>query len=326
MTDKKQNIKKSAAILIITFLTSCSLKSQPAPTPDMGALATQMWVDLSVEQTLAAAIPTTTPLPTAAPTLISTPALHSTPISAPDDPDNYPPVYNPVNNMELAYIPAGEFLMGSSPFDHDLSESELPQHSVYLDAFWISKTQVTNAMFTACVNAGICRYSVSHTINPHYLDPLYANHPVVYVSWEMSQTYCHWTDGRLPTEAEWEKAARGPDGARYAWGEERPRLKFVNAYDEYGTTTMVGIFPYGISYYGVFDMGGNVREWVYDWFDPDYYQYTPDRNPMGPPTGDKKVLKGASFSDDYRFCRASNRLKHEPASPGNVRGFRCVYP
>ena len=76
----------------------------------------------------------------------------------------------------------------------------------------------------------------------------------------------------------------------------------------------------------MFDMGGNVREWVNDWYDPTYYQYTTDRNPMGPETGDKKVLKGASFSDEYRYCRASNRLSHEPASPGTVRGFRCVYP
>ena len=317
---------KKAAILILAVLTSCSPKAHPNPTPDIGALATQMWVDLSVHQTLEAAIPTATSLPTTAPTLTPTPAFLSTPIPAPVDPYNYQPVNNPVDYMILAYVPAGEFLMGASHYDSGLDENELPQHSVYLDAFWISKTQVTNAMFTACVNTNICNYSVSHTTNPHYLDPLYANHPVVYVSWEMAQTYCNWTGGRLPTEAEWEKAARGPDGVRYAWGEELPRLKFVNANNEYGTTTAAGIFPYGKSYYGVFDMGGNVREWVSDWYNAAYYQTTPDRNPMGPSTGDKKVLKGASFSDNYRYCRVSNRLAHEPKSPGNVRGFRCVYP
>ena len=191
MADKKHNINKSGAILIIALLISCSPKAQSAPTPDMGALATQMWVELSVQQTLAAANPTATPPPTATPTLIPTPTVLSTPLPAPADPDNAPPVFNPVNNMELAYIPAGEFLMGSNPYDSDLDENELPQHSVYLDAFWISKTQVTNAMFTACVNAGICKYSVSHTVNPRYLDSLYTGHPVVYVSWEMTQTYCH---------------------------------------------------------------------------------------------------------------------------------------
>ena len=326
MADRRKNIKVFTTICLITLLASCAQKTQPAPTPDIDALATQMWIEQSVQQTLEASIPTTTSLPTATPVLTTTPTYLSTPISAPANLDNYPPFYNPVNNMELAYVPEGKFLMGSNPYDHYLGQSELPQHSVYLDAFWISKTQVTNAMFTSCVNAGVCKYSVSHKINPHYLDPLYSNHPVVYVSWEMAQTFCRWTGGSLPTEAEWEKAARGPDGARYAWGEERPRLKFVNAANEYGTTTITGIFPYGKSYYGVFDMGGNVREWVNDWYDPTYYQYTTDRNPMGPETGDKKVLKGASFSDEYRYCRASNRLSHEPASTGNVRGFRCVYP
>jgi len=272
MVGKRQNIKKNAAILILAVLSSCSPKTHPDPTPDVGALATQMWVNLSVQQTLDAAIPTATPLPTATPTLIPAPAFLSTPIPAPADPYNYPPVFNPIDHMDLAYIPAGEFLMGASPYDSGSDENELPQHSIYLDAFWISKTQVTNSMFTTCVNANACNYSVSHTTNPHYLDPLYANHPVVYVSWETAQTYCNWTGGRLPTEAEWEKAARGPDGMRYAWGKELPRLKFVNADNEYGTTTIAGIFPYGKSTYGVFDMGGNVREWVSDWYDAAYYQ------------------------------------------------------
>lgn len=308
------------------WLISCVPKPQPAPTPDVGAIATQMWVELSVKQTLAAAIPTNTPFPTETPTPIPGLVFISTPIIPPSDLSSITTVQNPVDQMRLAYIPAGEFLMGSNRNDSSKGDDELPQHKVYLDAFWISTTQVTNVKFTACVNAGVCNYSVSHTTNPHYLDPLYANHPVVYVSWEAAQTYCGWTGGHLPTEAEWEKAARGPDGLHYAWGEDPPRLKFVNAANEYGTTTIVGIFPYGKSFYGAFDMGGNVREWVHDWYDPTYYQYAPDRNPVGPESGEKKVLKGASFSDDYGYCRAANREAHVPLSPGNVRGFRCVYP
>ena len=104
------------------------------------------------------------------------------------------------------------------------------------------------------------------------------------------------------------------------------RIKFANAGDEIGNTTAVGTFPYGTSYYGVLDMGGNVREWVSDWYDPNYYQYSPYMNPQGPETGDKKVLKGASFQDPWRYSRSANRLAHEPESPGAVRGFRCVYP
>lgn len=316
-------MKKSAAVIILLILSACSPAAQPSPTPDMGMLATQLWVQLSVQETLsAAAQPSATPQPTPTPT----PVWRSTPIPAPPDPLNYAPVFNPFDLMELVYVPTGDFLMGASPYDSAREPNEEPRHTVFLDAFWISKTQVTNTMFNACAAAGVCAYSVSHTTNPHYLDPFYASHPVVYVSWEMAQTYCEWTGGRLPTEAEWEKAARGPDGARYAWGEELPRLKFVNAGNEYGTTTTVGLFPYGKSYYGAFDMGGNLREWVSDWFDPDYYQYAPASNPTGPETGEKKVLKGASFSDEFRYCRVSNRLSHEPGSPGIVRGFRCVYP
>jgi formylglycine-generating enzyme required for sulfatase activity len=227
--------------------------------------------------------------------------------------------------MQLIYIPAGEFKMGSTKYDQDREVNEEPQRKVYLDAFWISKTQVTNAMFNACVAAGVCRYSASHTTNPNYLDALYASHPVVYVSWQAAQDYCSWVGGSLPTEAQWEKAARGPDGAKYPWGEESPRIKFTNSNNEIGNTTAVGQFPYGASYYGVFEMGSNVREWVWDWYDAIYYQVAPNENPRGPETGEKKVLKGAAYSDSYRFTRPANRLSHEPGSPGAVRGFRCAF-
>lgn len=216
--------------------------------------------------------------------------------------------------------------MGSTENDTNRDINEGPQHTVYLDAYWFSKTQVTNAMFTACVSNGVCNYSVSASTNPHYFDPLYASHPVVYIAWDMAQTYCDWTGGRLPTEAEWEKAARGPSGAKYPWGENQPREKFVNVNNFIGNTTVVGIFPFGKSFYGALDMGGNVREWVSDWYDPNYYQNSPTSNPQGPDSGETKVLKGASFSDPFRYTRPASRLTHEPGSPGAVRGFRCVYP
>ncbi|MCD6356284.1 MAG: SUMF1/EgtB/PvdO family nonheme iron enzyme, partial [Anaerolineaceae bacterium] len=151
---------------MLFVFVSCTPRTQASPTLDVGMLATQMWIDLSVQQTLAASIPTETPLPTTGPTTTPTSTFISTPMPTPADPQNAPPAYNPINGMELVYIPAGEFLMGASPYDSDLKEDELPQHSVYLDAFWISKFQVTNAMFNSCVNAGVCNYSASHTTNP----------------------------------------------------------------------------------------------------------------------------------------------------------------
>jgi len=321
-------LDKKFLLLLISalFFSSCAQKTSSAATPDMGMLATQMWVKLSVEQTLSASIPTSTPEPTATFTPLPTPDLRSTPIPGPADPANYLPVYNPISSMELVYVPAGEFLMGSTTNDTNRDANEEPQHRIYLDAFWISKTQVTNGMFTVCVSSGSCKYSVSAATNPNYFDPLFANHPVVYVAWDMAQTYCGWTGGRLPTEAEWEKAARGPNGAKYPWGEDQPREKFINVNNFIGNTTVSGIFPYGKSFYGALDMGGNVREWVSDWYDPNYYQNSPTSNPQGPETGESKVLKGASYSNPIRYARPASRLSHVPASPGAVRGFRCVYP
>ena len=279
----------------------------------------------SIEQTLSA-VPTITPASPAEGTPVSAelPEAASTAMPAPQSTESE--TVNPIDGMRLIYIPAGEFTMGSSKYDRDLETNEVPQHSVTLDAYWISQTQVTNAMYNQCVASGACAYSAGHEINPHYLDPAYNDHPVVYVTWQSAMNYCTWSGGRLPTEAEWEKAARGSGGQKYAWGNNSAAEELVNANNTYDSTTPAGQFSQGASPYGVLDMGGNVREWVWDWYDPYYYQYTPADNPAGPVEGEKKVLKGASFSDIYRFTRPANRLAHDPTSPGANRGFRCVYP
>jgi formylglycine-generating enzyme required for sulfatase activity len=252
------------------------------------------------------------------------PAAAATPLPTPSGSDNTNP--HPLTGMTLVYIPAGEFIMGTSKYDRDLETNEVPQRTVTLDAFWISRTEVTNAMYTQCVQAGACVYSASGQTNPRYTDSAFADHPVVYIAWQAAQDYCAWSGGRLPTEAEWEKAARGTQGAKFAWGNTSPDESLINANNTVGDTTPVEQFPAGASPYGVLDMGGNVREWVWDWYDPYYYQYAPDSNPSGPVSGEKKVLKSASFSDIYRFARPGNRLAHDPHSPGVNRGFRCVYP
>lgn len=232
----------------------------------------------------------------------------------------------PINRMEMVYIPAGEFLMGSEPGEPGSTEDENPQHRVYLDGYWISMFPVTNTMYQRCVRAKVCQYSVERETNPRSRDPLFADHPAVHMTWTDAQHYCEWMGGRLPTEAEWEKAARGPNGWKYPWGNMHPNMNITNAKNMVGDTTPVGMFPDDRSYYGLYDMGGNVREWVADWYNADFYSESPTENPQGAASGEKKVLKGASWGDIYRFTRTANRLAHFPESPGHNRGFRCVIP
>ena len=309
------------------LLCACLADGLFAPTPDAALAATQTAQSAllaSIQQTLGAIATITPYAPGSPPQESALPAWRSTPRPTPQASDAL--VTNEADGMALAHVPAGEFLMGSSQYDRDLDTNEAPQHKVWLDAFWISRTQVTNRMYARCVEAGVCQYSASQRTNPRYLNPQFADHPVVYVAWQAAQDYCEWSGGRLPTEAEWEKAARGRQGQKYSWGNGPPADGVINANQLVGDTTPAGQFPAGASPYGALDMGGNVREWVWDWYDPYYYQYAPQKNPTGPASGEKKVLKGASYSDSLRFARPANRLAHEAASPGVNRGFRCIYP
>lgn len=298
---------------------TASVKMQQLATQMVATIqfraAIQKTAEYSIHATQTALAPTSTPIPT--PT--------ATPIPSPT-PNPGTNRFISKDNMIVIFIPAGEFIMGSSEDDKDAKAEEEPAHKVYTDAYWIDRTQVTNAMFRACVKIGACTYGLVPGTAPDYYNPLYDNHPVVYVTWQQAAAYCAWEGGRLPTEAEWEKAARGTKNTLYAWGDQLPNANLVNLNNYVGITTAVGLFPRGQSAYGLMDMGGNVREWVSDWFATDYYQHSPAKNPQGPETGEKKVLKGAAFRDQVVFGRAANRLTHVPNSPGNVRGFRCVIP
>ncbi len=198
--------------------------------------------------------------------------------------------HNPPTSDGMLLVPAGNYQMGCD-YVHDAkcADWESPRHTVYLDAYYIDMYEVTNARYKACVDAGACAApdpTSSRTRPNYYGNPAYSDYPVLGRSWDQATTFCAWEGKRLPTEAEWEKAARGSSDTRlYPWGDEMPTCQLANwgPFDGcVGDTSEVGSYPDGASPYGVMDMAGNVWEWVNDYFDPDYYSVSPIENPQGP--------------------------------------------
>lgn len=252
------------------------------------------------------------------------------------------------DGMPLVYVPTGEFKMGS---EFGLTD-ERPQHDVFLDAYWIDQTEVTNAMYRKCIEDGACNlpYSTVEFDNPDFSD-----HPIVFVSWVDAENYCEWAGRRQPTEAEWEKAAIWDAGSNeqrvYPWGNEYD-CKMGNFDDElildasimpntpedcdgYIRSAPVGSFSEGASPYGVLDMGGNVWEWVHDAFlevDPltasvqNYYAISPRENPQGvdPSLTDYRVVRGGSWSMLFGFGRGAYRLWYGLDDAYEDIGFRCA--
>ncbi len=217
----------------------------------------------------------------------------------------------------LVAIPGGEFIMGGSSNDN-------PEHTVSLSNYWIYRAPVTNQQYSLCVEAGLCDLP-NPDDNRVYEDPLRANDPVVGVNWEQATAYCSFMNARLPTEAEWEKAARGPDGNTFPWGEETPSCDLLNAADCVGETSDVtDYYPQGMSYYEVFDMAGNVYEWVADWYSPTYYGESPTEDPFGPDTGDQRSIRSSSYSSAFYATELARRFSSKPLDHRRDLGFRCV--
>jgi len=296
---------------------------QPAPTEPLPLLE-----PTDVPTSTPTSPPESTPTPTEPPTITPTPIEIVTEISSKD-------------GMLLVYIPAGEFKMGSARAeDPQTLEEELPQHIVYKDAYWIDQTEVTNAQYAMCVaDAGACtkpKDNTSLSRSSYYDNNQYANYPVIFVSWSQAAAYCAWAGRRLPTEAEWEKAARGPDGRIYPWGNTfdgtMANYCDINCnngwkddrYDDgYIDTSPVGDYPMGASVYGALDMAGNIYEWVADWYEP--YSRINQVNPTGPASGLEHIIRGGSWGDDPAHIRAAVRSHiNVPDYWMNFIGFRCA--
>jgi serine/threonine-protein kinase len=211
----------------------------------------------------------------------------------------------------------------------DRLADEKPVHKVTLDAFWIDKTEVTNKMYSLCVEAGVCREPAlnrSYTHSSYYGNSEFDDYPVIYVNWNMAKTYCEWADRRLPTEAEWEKAARGENANVYPWGNKTPNYRLLNYNSFVGDTTEVGTYPDGASIYGAYDMAGNVWEWVNDWYSETYYSSSPSSNPEGPDSGQYRVLRGGAWYFHDSNVRSAYRYGDDPDDPtiaSSYIGFRC---
>ena len=217
-------------------------------------------------------------------------------------------------------VAGGTFMMGDTI--GDLRPECRPAHQVSVSSFEMTRDEVTVQQYAVFLEAS------GKTPPPEWDRQLeQPNRPVVFVSWHDAAAFAKWAGGRLPTEAEWEKAARGTDARLYPWGDTPPNGNQANFGNAFSTTRPVGSYPEGKSPYGVLDMIGNVREWVFDVYGEYYYGESPEYNPQGPEPSDelkKRVLRGASYKDAVHFTHLGQRFGHVPNSPGENRGFRCA--
>ncbi len=336
-------------VIALPLLAACGLGSRgPTPSPEVTPTPTATATPMP---------PTATPTPTEtrrAPT--STPALKPTPVDLSLG-DTWT---RPADDIVMVYVPGGEFEMGTSDdrlkyslrlcretavrmfgegttcFSSEFAD-ERPAHMVALDGFWIDRFEVTNGQYRHCVEAGACTPPVesgSYTRDTYYGDNAYDDYPVVWVGWGQAKEYCTWAGARLPTEAEWEYAARGPEGRIFPWGDlfDGTRLNYCDVNcglgpndetvdDGFPDTAPVGSYPSGMSWCGALDMAGNVREWVAGWYGRYYGRQV---NPSGPYSGEFRISRGGSWLDPPENVRSAKRGRNALDFTVYKLGIRCV--
>ena len=299
----KTFLKMNATILVTVMMTACSVggSSQATETTESSVVSEGL---------------TPIPSPTSMEVELATVII-----------DDY--------DVPMVFVPAGPFEMGSS----DGAEDEQPVHTVTLEQFYIDQFEVTNSQYAVCVDAGVCdpttdttAFESSYSRGIYYGNPEYVDYPVIYANWNEAEKYCEWRGARLPTEAEWEKAARGGlEGENYPWGKSSPvcevgainGARFDDDQDcnDIDTTRVGSYSPNG---YGLYDMAGNVWEWVSDFYDKDYYAKSPATNPSGPEEGAFHVVRGGSWDSNANQLRVSDRRFNPPNSGALNSGFRCA--
>jgi formylglycine-generating enzyme required for sulfatase activity len=231
--------------------------------------------------------------------------------------------------MTQVFVPAGTLHMGG--LDVFVENDELPVHDVTIKEFWLDQTEVTNGMYSLCVKAESCRppQKTSSSKRASYFDnPEFQDYPVIQISWGDANNYCAWAGRRLPTEAEWERAARGDDMRTYPWGDEPPTERYANFDNLIRDTSRVGSYAAGASPFGALDMAGNVWEWVADFYDLDYYLTAPTAGPTGPPETmgrPQRVIRGGSYQDGWTEIRVSNRGHDMGPNPAAAYGSPEIF-
>jgi eukaryotic-like serine/threonine-protein kinase len=353
LTGEEWNGKKKPAsrlfticliFLIILCLLAAGLAVRYVPANQLPSSLQNVAARIIPGQTSTSTLPSTPTVvpPTLASTATPEPTYTktNTPTSLPLPPADAPAKaawVSPLDGMTLVYIPPDQYRIGSLDTDTQAWINEKPQHPVNLSGFWMDKTEVTNAMYARCVQAGACavkKMVMSRTRDSYFGNKEFDNFPVIFVSWNDARTYCAWAGRKLPSEAQWEAAARGPDGRKYPWGNSSPTCQNVNFASRIdmqggksslcvGDTTVAGKYPQGASLFGILDMAGNVWEWVADWNSPNYL-VKPNQDPVGPADGEDRVIRGGGFFTDAKYVRTAMRSWHQPDYSSNEVGFRCA--